>query len=938
MSRTGSTAKHSCGKRLVNGTTGRGRFNRHPCFEMLEQRQLLSVTLPTLPNVTAATGTAYYLPLPGDSTNAIDYSVTLSDYSKLTASVTPATNKTLQFNVNIGGVNKTMEFELLDNLAPETTAAIEALVNSGFYNGLQIYRNGKSGNTPFVIQGGNNPPTGTIKTPQPASMTEEFDPNLQFTSAGLLAMARSSAPGTSSTEFFITETAARFLDYNYTIFGVQTSGSDVLSTIAAMQNQSSTQDPNGLGYLVTPITITSASIITNNNDGVLQLRVPDGVTGSVTVTVSADDGTASPATRSFTVTIQADSSSNPVNPFDLVTPSRPSSLAFLPSSGTNTQATNHNNSLADSKLSFIVSGVTVGNIVQILADGNVIGQLVADATTVTVPTDGSTGLTDGVHTFTAIQIAQDKTVNITESGSSTPRTETAGVPSLNSAAVSLTIDSTAPQFNFTEVTTAVVGVPYTSQVAVAAGGTAVTYQLTQAPTGMQIGSTTGLLSWTAAAGQSGANAITVKATDAVGNTSQAQFTINVLAANTAPVLTPATPVMGSTDEDTITIGINLSSFIRSATGTGITDADAGAVLGGIAVIGANGAGWEYSLNGSTFTALGTVSGASALLLPSNAALRYKPAGQNGETPTITYRAWDTTGGATGSRVNLSAAEAVGGSTAYSSATDTATLTVAAVNDAPVITAANPSLGTINTSAATTIDVATFINAGTGTTGVSDVDTNKVLGGIALTGTSGAGWAYSLNGTTFTDVGTVSNTSALLLPANAKLRYTPGSGSEAATITYRAWDTTAGTADSKVSTSSNGGITAFSAATDTARLNIAASVVSGHVYYDANNNGQRVYSEAGMAGVSVRLTPPSGAARWTQTDSAGYYSFGDLTAGTYTIQVFASSNVAVPPRHAPSASHRWSAKRRPRFRRHRTQGGNGIVATVPRFDPTDEYGH
>ena len=173
--------------------------SRHTLFERLEDRCLLSsVGFGALSNVTMEAGSAVYIPLNGnDPGQTVNFSVTASDYSKLTPVIMPQTNKDLQFNVLVNGVSQTMTFQLLDNLAPATTAAIEQLVTSGFYNGLQIYRNGmdNSGN-PFVIQGGNDPPTGTINTTTPtSSMAEEFNPNLQFTSAGLLAMARSSAPG-----------------------------------------------------------------------------------------------------------------------------------------------------------------------------------------------------------------------------------------------------------------------------------------------------------------------------------------------------------------------------------------------------------------------------------------------------------------------------------------------------------------------------------------------------------------------------------------------------------------------------------------------------------------------------------------------------------------------------------------------------------------------
>ena len=100
-----------------------------------------------------------------------------------------------------------------------------------------------------------------------------------------------------------------------------------------------------------------------------------------------------------------------------------------------------------------------------------------------------------------------------------------------------------------------------------------TYQLSQAPTGMTIDSNTGLISWTPTADQTPTEQVTVQATDPAGNTAQQQFTINVLATNSAPVLTSASPSMGTTDEDTA-ITISLAQFINNGSGTTtITDAD-----------------------------------------------------------------------------------------------------------------------------------------------------------------------------------------------------------------------------------------------------------------------------------------------------------------------------------------------------------------------------
>ncbi len=860
-------------------------------FEPLENRWLLSVVgLNPISNLVMSAGTAIYIPLNAiDPGQTVNFAVSASDYSKLTPILTPQTNKTLQMNVDIGGTTETMTFRLFDDLAPTTTAAIESLVNSGFYDtGATIYRNAKpeiSGLS--VIQGGKTDDTVP-------SIAEEFNPNLQFTSAGILAMARQGDPSTSSTEFFITEDAtSRVLDYNYTIFGIQIGGSDVVSTIAAMPNQTGSEE------LVNPVDITSASIITDTQDGALELRAPTGVTGTVTLTVTAGDGTNTPTTQTFTVTIQADSSSNPANPFAAVVPAAPSSVTFLPLGGASSQYTNLNNSDGNHTLQFQVSGVTSDNLVEVLADGNVIGQAIASDTSVVVPTDGSTELTDGLHQITAIQIAQNQTVSVNESnasGGTTPTSQTADVPSLNSSAAQLTVDTVAPQFDFTPVTAAVVGVPYRCQVAVSQdSGTSITYQLLQSPTGMVINATTGLITWTPTADQTPTEQVTVHATDQAGNTSQQQFTINVLATNTAPVLTAASPSLGTTDEDTATT-ISLAQFINNGSGTTIiTDADQGAVIGGIALTGATGNGtWQYSLDGATFTDVGTVSESSALLLAGNAELRYIPDGKNGETAAITYCAWDTTGGANGVPDDLTISGVVGGSGPFSTVSDMASLTVTSLNDAPVLTPAGPSLGTATSNTPTTVSLTQFINNGSGTTTITDVDSGAVVGGIALTGTTGNGtWAYSLDGTTFTAVGTVTDESALLLPNSASLRYTPATtDTQTATITYRAWDTTTGQTAAKVDTTTNGGTTAFSTAADTASLTLANSSLSGYVYLDANDDGQKNSTESGLAGVSVKLTDEGESVLWTQTNSAGYYGFQGLTAETYQVQAIPSSKLLV----------------------------------------------
>ena len=80
--------------------------------------------------------------------------------------------------------------------------------------------------------------------------------------------------------------------------------------------------------------------------------------------------------------------------------------------------------------------------------------------------------------------------------------------------------------------------------------------------------------------------------------------------------------------------------------------------------------------------------------------------------------------------------------------------------------------------------------------VTDVDTGAVQGIAitALTATNGK-WQYSLDaGSTWTDVGAVSDTSSLLLRSIDKVRFLPdGMNGGTDTISFRAWDQTGATA-------------------------------------------------------------------------------------------------------------------------------------------------
>ncbi|HSF11045.1 MAG TPA: DUF4347 domain-containing protein [Nitrospirales bacterium] len=243
-----------------------------------------------------------------------------------------------------------------------------------------------------------------------------------------------------------------------------------------------------------------------------------------------------------------------------------------------------------------------------------------------------------------------------------------------------------------------------------------------------------------------------------GSTSEFSLNTTAVAENDAPVLTPASPTLTTITEDDTT---NSGDLISAIVGASITDVDTGAVEG-IAITGltsGNGT-WQYNM-GSGWTAVGAVSNTSALLLRATDSLRFVPDGQNADSATVTYRAWDQTSGSAGTKVDASTN---GGTTAFSTATDTATITVTAVNDAPV----NTVPGAQSTNEDTSL---TFSSVNSNQISISDIDAGGNPIEVTVSVTNGA---LSLSGTT-------------------GLTFTGGDGTADTTMTFRATVTDINTA-------------------------------------------------------------------------------------------------------------------------------------------------
>ena len=284
--------------------------------------------------------------------------------------------------------------------------------------------------------------------------------------------------------------------------------------------------------------------------------------------------------------------------------------------------------------------------------------------------------------------------------------------------------------------------------------------------------------------------------------------------------------------------------------------------------------------------------AAALTLPSHAAtfnfttagnIVYTPVANFVGTDSFTYLATD---GALGSTIV------------------TVTITVTAVNDAPVL--APTALGaTVNEDMGLVIRVSDLLG------GASDVD--GPAQGVALVGadTTHGTWSYSLDaGTTWTAVGSVDAAHALLLPengANSLLYFAPQAdwnGSLATALTLRAWDGSSGSAGTLADTTASGGASAYSSATDDFSLNVnpvndapTLSTTLGSLSYNENAGAQPVdpgisvgdIDSATLTGATVQISTAyaNGEDVLAFTDQNGITGSWDATSGTLTLSGSAS---------------------------------------------------
>ena len=120
--------------------------------------------------------------------------------------------------------------ELKPEIAPITVENFKKLVSEHFYDGLTFHRIIDG----FMIQGGDplgNGTGGSDETIKGEFSQNGFENNLSHT-RGVISMARSNAPDSASSQFFIVQQDSTYLDGQYAAFGVVTDGMDIVDKIA----------------------------------------------------------------------------------------------------------------------------------------------------------------------------------------------------------------------------------------------------------------------------------------------------------------------------------------------------------------------------------------------------------------------------------------------------------------------------------------------------------------------------------------------------------------------------------------------------------------------------------------------------------------------------------------------------------------------------------
>ncbi|HUP78500.1 MAG TPA: peptidylprolyl isomerase, partial [Pirellula sp.] len=545
-------------------------------------------TFTVIPNQTVLNGSPLHVPVDAYDPNGgpLTITVTSSNPSAITAEMI-TNNKSWKLTVNGYGE---MVYRFFADEAPRPVGRIETLTNSGFYNqsttpANKIIFHRVIDN--FVLQAGD--PTGTGSGGSTlGNFDDQFDIDLQHNRTGILSYAKSS-DDTNDSQFFITEGPQRHLDFNHSIFGQLIEGDSNREGISRTKVTSDRPDTeisiksaeifndteNGLIRLkalastgTSTITVnvtdstgntfsrtftaTAAADTANGAPFLNDIIVPPIAPGqTVNIQLSSQDAEAQSvvyeATRRGSVDYQFNvnaatgvlSVTAPTNftgAFELTAGVRstdqasvttgdkfdtqvlrfnvaaaisaPTSvdLAAVSDSGTS-DADNVTNAAT---MQFVVAGTTAGATVNLKVGDEIVGTAVATGASTTITTTLVSQLGIGTRNIVATQ---------TQSGST----------SSASPVLSVTYDSTPPTAISASglPTTANVGSILNFDLAAAEEGQGLRYALENAPAGLTVNATTGVLSWSPIESQIGPQTANLRLTDAAGNSQTQTISIAV---------------------------------------------------------------------------------------------------------------------------------------------------------------------------------------------------------------------------------------------------------------------------------------------------------------------------------------------------------------------------------------------------------------------------
>ena len=192
----------------------------------------------TAPNISTATTAYYTCTVSGVGNLAV--TVAGGGVTAATVPFTIAAPEVTMLVNNGAGVSGTLVISLRPQEAPLTVDNFLAYVKSGFYNNTVFHRHGRMANsTTFVLQGGGyaSPVSAAAAFPAPKPVNAPVAlevgrglSNLRYS----LAMARTSALNSATSEFFINTVDNAFLDTQgggYAVFGTVTTGTTVVDAM-----------------------------------------------------------------------------------------------------------------------------------------------------------------------------------------------------------------------------------------------------------------------------------------------------------------------------------------------------------------------------------------------------------------------------------------------------------------------------------------------------------------------------------------------------------------------------------------------------------------------------------------------------------------------------------------------------------------------------------